>query len=472
VYLPHREEEGYGLNPTAVKYIIEQKISLLITCDCGTTNITELKALHKAGIEVIIIDHHVVPGARPPVVGFINPKFKKDNYPFRELAAAGVVFKVIQGLRQYQISRDEPQLISEGFEKWSLDLVAMATITDVMPLLQENRSLVKWGLMVLNKTKRSGLKALIDAAGIERTLTAVDVSFMLGPRINAAGRLDHANVAYDLLRQTDKSIALAEADKLNKTNATRQKLTERIVASAKKQVAKQIKQNDFVLVAYCLKINCWPTGLIGLVAGRLAKEFNRPACVIGYSNHGLAGSGRSIENFDIFKAVSTAEKIFEKSGGHPQACGFTFIKKTPKQKLIKEFKSKVEIYAKQKITPQDLLPRLPITQIITLPELSLALVRLIAQLQPFGEGNREPIFLTKNAKVESVKLMGAASDHVKMVISQGSSFREAVFFRFPPEIKNFKPGDHANLIYTLELNVWRGEERVQLIVREMEKIEP
>ena len=456
VYLPHREEEGYGLNLKAIEYIKQKKIQLLITCDCGSTNIEELLVLAQNQIDVIVIDHHIAAKKRPPVYGFINPKFEAEAYPFRQLSAGGVVFKVIQALK-----------ISESFEKWALDLVAISTVADVMPLLGENRVLVKWGLVVLNKTRRLGLLALIRAAQIKKQIETYEIGFMIGPRINAAGRLDHANIAFDLLRQREKAPAEKEAEKLNKTNESRQKMTELIFKECEIQIKPQIENKDRILIAYDLKADKWPVGLLGLAAGRLTDKFNRPAFVISLAEHGLSGSGRSIEGFDVMIALDQVKNLFSKYGGHPQACGFTFKSQPAKVLFIRQFKQKLEKYARQKLKDDDLIPRTQVSAEIKLTDITWELMSDIKRMEPFGQDNPRPVFLTKNAKVRSVRTMGIKNDHIKIILEQNQVEQEAVFFRCQEYHKQIKHGDIIDIIYCPEINEWHGRQTIQLVVKDV-----
>jgi single-stranded-DNA-specific exonuclease len=491
VYLPHRDSEGYGLNPKTVEYIKSQKINLVITCDCGTTNIPELTNLKTAGIDVIVIDHHVAPEQRPPVYGFINPKYQKDSYPFRNLAACGVILKVVQGLRKYL--GDKRGCITEAFEKWCLDLTAIATVADVMPLLGENRILVKWGLVVLNKTKRLGLRALLKAAGLlsadhqqrlpkdvqrpreeieeqgppAKKIDTYDIGYIIAPRLNAAGRLDHANVAFDLLRGQDEKIAHREAETLNKTNQTRQALTETIFAAAKKQVKEQLDNHDRLLVAYNLEKDSWPVGVIGLVAGKLAKEFYRPSIVITNTAHGPCGSGRSIDTCNIITVLEQTKDLFSKYGGHPQACGFSFETAKTAEYTITSFKKRAEEFLKKTLSDDDLQPRITASSELLLTDLTWDLVKDLQLLEPYGKNNCLPEFLTRQVKIESLRTIGAQRAHLKMALQQSGVFKSAVAFYGAEKFKHLKHGDEVDIIYTLSINEWNNTRSIQLNIKDL-----
>jgi len=472
VYLPDREKEGYGLNNQAVEYIKNQNVDLLITVDCGSVNIKELKELKKTRIDVVVIDHHLALAKRPPVYAFINPKLESETYPFRELSAGGVAFKLVQAVGLYLKKQQKRPLIGEAFEKWLLDLVALSTVADVMPLVLENRILVKWGLVVLNKTKRVGLQELIKAAGLHKEIGTYEIGFVLAPRINSAGRLDHANVAFDLLRQSVRKKAQEEAHNLNQTNLKRQDLTKKIFEQAKKQVKGQINQKNKILVAKNLASNAWPVGILGLVAGKLVQEFNRPSFVIGFSKGRLSGSGRSVKKFNIMQCLKCAEGLFSKYGGHPQACGFTFKlnKKQTLKQQVNFFKKKLEKYAQKKLLDKHLIPVLLVDMELSLLDINWNLIYDLKKMKPFGEQNKKPIFITKNITVVTKKLLGIAKNHLKLVLKEKNIIREAILFRCNNNHKKIKSGDKVNVIYNLEINKWRNRKTIQLCLKNIELI--
>ncbi|MEK7164527.1 MAG: DHH family phosphoesterase, partial [Patescibacteria group bacterium] len=269
VYLPHRDKEGYGLNKEAIDYIAGQSAHLIITVDCGSSNVEEVAYIKTKGLDVIIIDHHEEPPQLPQgLTAFLNPHISGETYPFKDLAAVGVSFKVVQAIWQ---SFDLPA----GHEKWFLDLTAIATVADMMPLVDENRIFVSFGLKVLNKTKRLGLAAMIKSLGTTGPLGVYDIGFKIGPRLNAAGRIDHANAAYELLVEKDEAKATDFAQALNNTNTDRQIETERILQAAMDQVAEQAK-DKLVLMAVG---EDWQVGVVGLVSGRITEKFTRPSLV-------------------------------------------------------------------------------------------------------------------------------------------------------------------------------------------------
>ena len=279
VIIPHRSQEGYGLNKLAVEKILRAKPQLVITLDCGSTNVAEVKKLQQNKIDVIIIDHHHEPEELPQSFSLLNCAFSSESYPSKDLAAGGMVYKLIQGLVQYGQKNKQPIKLAAGTEKWYLDLVALATVADMVPLLGENRTLVKFGLLVLNKTKRPGLQALINLTGLELgKINERHLGYVIGPRINAAGRMRHAQKALELLLATDADSAWQLAKALQEDNSFRQKTTDQYLSVARQQVLEQVEQGNKILFAFSPE---WNLGLVGLVAGKLMEEFHRPVMVMG-----------------------------------------------------------------------------------------------------------------------------------------------------------------------------------------------
>ncbi|MCX6743411.1 MAG: single-stranded-DNA-specific exonuclease RecJ, partial [Candidatus Parcubacteria bacterium] len=315
IYIPHREKEGYGLNKKTIKYLAGKKVKLIITVDCAISNAPEVDLAAKKGIDVIITDHHFEPLVLPKAYAIINPKVKKCDYPTYELAGVGVAFKLAQAI----IAKDKKNIFGPGYEKWLLDLVGIGTVTDVMPLIGENRTLLKYGLIVLNKTKRIGLKLLAQKADIwpiteTDLINSENIGYVLGPRLNAAGRMDHANTAYELLATEDYKEAEKLVASLESSNQKRQKLTEKIIEEIKSQI-KDINK-EFLILADGKN---WPLGVIGLAAGKIKDELNRPVFVISKMGRKVVGSGRSIEEFNLIEALNKVSDCFEVYGGHAGA---------------------------------------------------------------------------------------------------------------------------------------------------------
>ncbi|MDD5341575.1 MAG: single-stranded-DNA-specific exonuclease RecJ [Patescibacteria group bacterium] len=454
VYIPHREKEGYGLNDKAVKYLIRRKAKLIITVDCGISNVAEIETLKKKGIDVITTDHHTEPSQLPNSYAIINPKVKSCNYPYYDLAGVGVAFKLAQGI----IARDKNNIFSAGFEKWLLDLVAIGTVTDMMPLVGENRTMLKFGLIVLNKTKRAGLKLLAEKSGVwpvteEELINSENIGFVLGPRLNAAGRMDHANLAYELLITEDLKEAHKLVDNLEKSNNKRQQVVDKIIEEIN-------SQDDYSKKNFILAVGKWPVGVIGLASGKIKDKTNRPTVVIGKAGTKLIGSGRSIPEFNIIEAFVKCADLFSVYGGHAGAAGFTLKNK----KALAEFEKRISQLAEDSLGGKDLSPRLDIESELNLEDLDWELFDQIEQFQPFGMANSKPIFLVKNLVVESLRTVGNGNKHLKLFLRHEKMVRsfEAIGFGFGELIDKMKGGDRVDVACEINLNQYNGSRKLEL----------
>jgi single-stranded-DNA-specific exonuclease len=455
VYIPHRELEGYGLNETVVSELIEKKYNLIITVDCGTTNIKEVDLLQQAGIDVIVTDHHHVPEKHVKPFSFLNCSNPTDTYPFHQLAGVGMAFKLVQGLIRYGTTQ-QLYTFPAGWEKWLLDLVAIATVTDIMPLVSENHTLVKYGLVVLNKTKRVGLQKLITLASIvPGSIDTWQIGFILGPRLNAAGRINHANDAYALLNETAEIQAEKFATKLQVANTKRQQLTEQFVKEAKIQAEKQFLQGDNILVVYQEK---WDLGLVGLIAGRLTEFYRRPTLAITLNQDKIMGSGRSLAGYSIIDAVSSQSEFLARFGGHDGACGFTVKSKKVLEKFIKAIKA-----ATQELNTDLFVARLRIDAEITLAEVDWKLIEDLKKFEPFGEANPSPKFFTKDLQVIGVEFVGEENKHLRLMVSDENGLvRKTIGFGLGKEWGNIQMGDRLDIVYEAGVNEWNGNKELQL----------
>jgi single-stranded-DNA-specific exonuclease len=454
VYIPNREKEGYGMNVKAIKKLKEKKVDLIITVDCGVSNYDEVELAKSLGMKVIVTDHHHPPKRLPKSL-LINPHTEKD-YPFKELAGVGVAFKLIQAcIQKSKLGKVE----AEAKEKWLLDLVALGTIADCVPLVNENRTLTKYGLIVLNKSRRKGLKKLIEISSLtEGEITSRDVGFRLSPRINAAGRMKDAIDAYDLLvsKSDDKVSSIAED--INKLNSERQKITESIY----KKIIKEIGDDPKDKVLFSLQDNC-PVGIVGLVAGKVNNYYNRPAFILTKQDEEVIGSGRSIEQFNMIKALGKMSELFSHFGGHSQACGLTL----KQGKLFDDFKVKINKLADEILTNDDLNPILNIDAEIKLSDVNWGLFEDIVKFSPFGQGNDMPIFLTKNLKVLSSREVGQNNKHLKIFINnhldEVTCSLDCIGFSLSEAWRGkLKTGDVIDLVYQIDENRWNGNRELQL----------
>ena len=436
VYIPNRLHEGYGLNMEAVKELVQRGTDLIMTVDCGITNVDEVKTAQEQGIQVIVTDHHLTGKKLPPAAAIICPTVEGEKYPFKNLAGVGIAFKVAQALLRKSSGN------YNAFEKWLLDFVAIGTVADMVPLLGENRTLVKWGLLVLNKTQRLGLRELIEVMGARGQLDSYHIGFQIAPRLNAAGRMDHANTAYELLITNDEAEALAIAADLNEKNRQRQKVTEEMMKISLEQLGEVSDKQKILFSQY----DGWSPGLVGLVAGRLSDKFSRPVIVFGKMGDKYVGSGRSIEEFDITQALSECAEYLESFGGHKQACGVTVIG----EDNFRKFKQKISQIAEKKLVQTELKPALLIEAEIKLAQVDWQLVDSLNKFSPFGELNAEPVFVSYNLNVYDIVNMGTNGQHLKLLLDDGSYGRPRKFvgFNLVDKWKN-KKGQHRNIISSL-----------------------
>jgi single-stranded-DNA-specific exonuclease len=479
VYLPDRVSEGYGLNKAAINQIVEQGFKLIITVDNGIRNKEEVAYARRRGLEVIITDHHVLPEKEEdlPDCLYIDPADSRDNYPWRFLAGVGVAFKLVCALlAKASLDDKQKKLIAEK----CLDLVAVGTVADMVSLLGENRMLVKSGLKILNQNKRSGLNELIKIAKINggRQLEAWNIGWQIGPRLNAASRIGHANSAFALLTVTDAAEAKNLAAELNQRNISRQQITEEITA----QVEAQIDVNNLPLIIIGLagEDQVWNEGVIGLVAGRISEKYHRPTLIITRlieeaefdpltkklvpKKVSFKGSGRSVEEFNLIAAVEDCAALLDKYGGHPMACGFSI----KEEKNLREFQKKILFGAAKILNPAALIPKLKIEAELKLAALDLNLADKVNLLAPFGQNNPQPRFVSYDLRINDIVTMGFDNQHIKIRLS---SFNEetkaagsfwALAFGAAATYKELKIGDRIDLVYYLEINEFNGKREPQL----------
>lgn len=465
VYIPDRVTEGYGLNKKAIDEIFEAGTKLVITVDGGIRNKEEAAYAKSLGLDIIITDHHVPPEKNDlPDCLIINPLVEGEKYPFKKLAGVGVAFQLARALISRSTLSNE---IKQKLEENILDLVALGTVADCVSLTGENRILVKKGLEILNKKKRTGILELIKAAdlNLDKEMDAWNIGFQIGPRLNAAGRMDHANTAFELLITKNIAEASSLAKNLNEKNSDRQKFTEDIVL----EVEKQVKESDKIIIGICpAGDKAWKEGVIGLVAGRLSEKYYKPALVITKTEEGYKGSGRSIEEFNIIEAISKCALFLEKYGGHPSACGFSF-----QEKNLASFIAKIKKVAEEKLKNIDLRPKIIIDCAIGLNEISEELALEIKKLAPFGEDNDRPKFISKELQIIDIIKMGLTSQHLKLKLkSDNSSFVNALGFWQSEKWDSLRAGDIIDIVYNIELNEFNGRREAQMKIIDIKKYNP
>jgi single-stranded-DNA-specific exonuclease len=447
-FIPNRFVEGYGLTVDAIEKIAGSGADLIITVDCGSLSHKEIERANELGVDVIVTDHHNVAETPPPAVATINPKRKDHKYPFIDLAGVGVAFKLVQAL---QTRLDGLPI---GQEKWLLDLVALGTICDVVTLVDENRANVYWGLKVLVKTRRPGLKALMAVATVEaEKVNARSLGFGLGPRMNAAGRLETAKHALEMLRAKESMYALEKAQQLDALNMARRADQDKILKAAIVQ-AEQFKDDHVLVVSH----SDWNHGIIGIVAAKLLEKYKKPTYVLQEMGEESKGSARSYGDFSAADAIRAADDIITKGGGHKLAAGVTMPTKN-----IAAFRKRVnEFYKSQNLFNQAalLLPKADVT-LDTLSELDESLLTQITQLEPFGNGNPEPVFMLEGAIVTNQRRMGIEAQHVKLELQDRNGKRMQFLAFSAPEHFFVEPGETITIWFQPMLNEWQGRRSVE-----------
>lgn len=460
VYIPGRASEGYGLNKKAIAELVKSGAKLIITVDNGIRNKAEAAYAKSLGIDLIITDHHEPPPEPSdwPDCLIINPK--AEAYPYKSLAGVGVAFKFAQGL--IELSKLDEPLKNKLAEK-ILDLAAIGTVADLVSLLGENRTLVSRGLKIINQRKRLGIAELVKTAqangNSNKKINALAIGWQISPRLNSAGRLDHANTAYELLITKDRGEAQAIAKKLNLKNGERQKITEAITDYCR-QIIKEKMAGDKILVVCSPNLaaeseeTAWPEGVVGLVAGRLCDEYGRPVLAITKIKNEIKGSGRSISEFNIMQAIESSSRYLEKFGGHAAACGFTL----KSREVLAEFTREMKKIAGQDLDGVELTPKILIEAQIDLADIADELLEELEKFEPFGQDNERPKFLSRGLAIMDKISMGAEAQHIKFRF--GAIW--AVAFGQAENYKDFKIGDKIDAVYYLEFNEFNGRKSAQM----------
>ncbi|MDQ7024486.1 MAG: single-stranded-DNA-specific exonuclease RecJ [Anaerolineae bacterium] len=462
-YIPHRVDEGYGLNTPALEELASQGMKVVITVDCGIRSVQEVEDGNAAGLDIIITDHHSTGPEIPPALAVVNPQ-QEDCSGDKSLAGVGVAFMVARGLlldawekngKQKAHQRIYAQLVNE-----LLDLVAIGTVADIMPLNSAtNRALVRQGLGVINRAHRLGLRALMDVAGVKLgQATAMSIGFGLAPRINAAGRLESALTAYEMLSAADVEEARRYAEELNSLNQERQRLT----AEAQDRVRQMLDANDMsnAQLIFAVDDEVSP-GIVGLVAGRLTEEFFRPAVVVERGDEECHASCRSIPQFHITQALDECADLLVRHGGHAMAAGLTVLPEN--LDLLQE---RLQEKARAVLDGLELLPTLHIDMEVSMRDLTMALARELDVLEPTGQANKKPVFMTSNLRVDDVKTVGNGAAHLKVKLSaDGQPPIDAIGFRLGDWAYDMPPVIDA--AYHLEVNEWQGRRNLQLNLQDI-----
>jgi single-stranded-DNA-specific exonuclease len=449
-YIPDRFAEGYGMNVEAIRKLKDEGTDLIITVDCGINSVAEAKVARELGIDLIVTDHHELTGQLPDALAVINPKNPNDTYPFPFLTGVGVAFKLVQGLFS-DAEKLRAKNIPAGWEKWLLDLVAIGTVADLQSLTSENRILVSFGIRVMAKTRWPGLRAMLEQAQARQPYDAFTLGFVLAPRINAAGRIKHADAAFRLLISDNILEAQNLAIELNELNKRRQFLTEQILSEARAQI-EPILDRKVLLVAGA----DWPKGVVGLVAGKLTEEYNRPVLVMDKGPELATGSARSVEAFDIVEALTFAKEHLVKYGGHKQAAGYTL-----ESAKIENLYDSLLRYAEQ-INYEVTEPVLVADAELFEPDLNFENLELVEKLAPFGFGNHKPKFISRGLELIDATTVGAEGKHAKMRVRLGNAVFSAIAFNQGYLASKIQLGQKFDAFYDLTANEWNGVKHIDL----------
>ena len=453
-YIPNRLHEGYGLNKEAIKKIYEQGYNLMITVDCGITGHEEIEYAKELGIDTIVTDHHEPGEEIPNAITVVDCKRKDNQYPFRELAGVGVAFKLCQAISQ-KLHLDE-----KNYLKY-LDIVALGTISDIVPLKDENRVITKLGLMLIKQTKNYGLASLLNLVGYKK-IDSTAISFGVAPRINACGRMGYANEALDLLLCSNMRDALEKARNIAKYNNDRQEYEKIIYEEAIKEIEKNNIENQNSIV---LGGDNWHHGVVGIVASKITDLYYKPCLLICYENGDDVGkgSGRSIAGFDLHESLSECKDLLEGFGGHSMAVGLSI-----KRENLSKLKDKFEKIAKTAHL-EEKYPTIKIDCIINIDEVNKEMVESLSLLEPLGEGNKMPIFVFKNLKIDSIRSL-TEGKHLKLILkSNNNTYINAIGFNLGYLVNEFVIGDKVDVAGCLEINSFNGTDNVQINLKDVMK---
>ena len=451
-YIPNRLDEGYGLNNNAIDKIAESGCELMITVDCGISAIDEIHYATSLGIETIVTDHHEPGEDIPKAIAVIDNKRKDSNYPFRELAGVGVVFKVIQAL---SIKLGLPE---EEYLKY-LDIVCIGTISDIVPLVDENRVITKLGLMLVKQTRNVGLRAILQVSGYSK-IDSNTISFGVAPRINACGRMGVAEEALNLFLSKNINQVNELARKLNEHNRVRQETEKDIFENVKKQIEeKHLDENNTIVVAG----ENWHHGVIGIVSSKITEMYFKPSILLSFEEDGIGkGSGRSIPGFDLHDALMKCNDCIEKFGGHSMAIGITI-----KRENFDKLKDKLEEIAIEEHI-DEIVPEIKIDAKINLAEVNKEMVESLKELEPFGEGNKMPVFAFKNLKIDSIRALSEGK-HLKLTLKDNNVIVNAIGFNMGELAEDYRIGDKIDVVGTLEINSFNQMDSIQINLKDIMK---
>ena len=451
-YIPNRLDEGYGLNNEAIKKIKADGCDLMITVDCGISAVDEIDYANSLGIETIVTDHHEAGNELPNAFAVIDNKRKDSTYPFRELAGVGVVFKLIQALSI------KLKLKEEEYLKY-LDIVCIGTISDIVPLVDENRVITKLGLLLVQQTRNVGLKSILNSSGYNK-IDSNTISFGVAPRINACGRMGKAEQALKLFLSNNYNEVSELTKELNEYNKIRQDKEKEIYDNAVEQIEKEhLDKNNTIVV----KGKNWHHGVIGIVSSKITEKYFKPSVLLSFEEDGIGkGSGRSIQGFDLHEALMQCMDSIEKFGGHAMAIGITV-----KEENFEKFREEFENIAIQNHI-EKIVPIINIDAKINLSEINKEMVESLKELEPFGEGNKMPIFAFKNLKIDSIRALSEGK-HLKLTLKDNNTIVNAIGFNLGYMADEYRIGDKVDIAGVLEINTFNGVENLQINIKDMMK---
>jgi single-stranded-DNA-specific exonuclease len=456
-YIPHRFKEGYGINQDGIKYAIDTDVDLIVSVDCGITAVDETEQARQEGIDMVICDHHNVGDQIPNAVAVLDPKRSDCEYPFKGLSGAGVAFKLLQGTIK-------KLGLSENLAFKLLDLVAISIASDIVPIEDENRILMREGLKQINTSPRTGIKALLDLINQDiGNLTTSNIVFSIGPRINAAGRMGDASKAVQLLISDTPAEAKSRAHELESINVARRDKDSQTMEEAKAMVDEEFDIDE--VSSMVLHHPDWHLGVIGIVASRLVDTYGRPAVMLSTVNGKIKGSARSIDGFNIYEAFKQCEDLLEQYGGHEYAAGLTIAEEN-----LDEFRRRMNEIAADNLSEEDFKPELKIACELDLSDIDMRFWKLLSQFEPFGPGNLRPIFVSRDVRVVGVPTI-VGKGHLKMKVAQnGSGNFDVIGFNmheYLPVIRNTED-QKLDIAYSLEENEWNGRRTLQVRLRDVQ----
>ncbi|RRQ50144.1 single-stranded-DNA-specific exonuclease RecJ [Maribacter algicola] len=452
-YIPDRYDEGYGVSYKGIDFAEDNGFSLIIALDCGIKAVEKVGYAKEKGIDFIICDHHRPDSVLPPAVAVLDPKREDCNYPYDELCGCGVGFKLVQAIG-FRRGEEINDLL------YYLDLVATAIGADIVPITGENRILAFYGLQVINQNPRAGFRAIIQQLK-KSTLTITDVVFIIAPRINAAGRIEHGQHAVNLLTETDISKAIKFASEIEKYNSDRKGLDQEITQEALLQIQNNKEEDRFTSVVFQ---EHWHKGVIGIVASRLTETYYRPTLVFTKSGDKLAASARSVKGFDVYNALESCSDCIEQFGGHKYAAGLTLL-----EEQYEVFKEQFEKVVKESIDPSLLTPEILVDCIIELKDITPKLWRILKQFAPFGPGNMAPVFMAQNlVDTGYARTVGQEDAHLKVSVTQEDSYRiDGIGFNLGDKLAKVTSRKLFDAVFSIDENEWQGNTTLQLKIRDI-----